>query len=463
MSLMNARKQVLVAAADAARLAAMALGRKQRADAESVVSADGALVAPQSRLGWAARYASPLSKQYEKAWVAAPVAIALALTAGALFLAHWWQFVIFPQHIRIYSLWGPYFVGVLPWVGAALVAAMCYRRLPKASAEHAVDSRTVCMVAGVVGGFIVALQLLTGVLANFGHSPFAHTPKWLLINLFFAGAPLVAIETGRAALLRAAGTRWITLALLGTSLGLAAIQFSFAQFSPEGFEAHLKFWGSTFIPLVATGLLAGFFVLYGGIRAGLLVSAPLAIFTYYSPILPIAPWTTIALAGVAGPAMGLWVAEGLFAQSEEPERDEHRGFFSAPSVAWVSTAVIGLAIFWFSFGFFGFRPSFTPSGSMEPSIHIADVVLTGPVAPDQIKVGDVILYDAGGRLRVLHRVVGIDKDASGRRVFTFKGDNNNTKDLLPVYDKQIMGKYIGRIPKAGWLPIKFNQAIGSLR
>ena len=48
----------------------------------------------------------------------------------------------------------------------------------------------------------------------------------------------------------------------------------------------------------------------------------------------------LALAGVAGPAIGLWIAEGLFTAEEAPE--ESTGFFKLPSVAWVMTAVLGL-------------------------------------------------------------------------------------------------------------------------
>ena len=62
----------------------------------------------------------------------------------------------------------------------------------------------------------------------------------------------------------------------------------------------------------------------------------------------------------------------------------------------------------------------------------------------------------GGR-QVLHRVVEITTSENGERQFIFKGDHNNAEDLRPVVDEQIVGKYIGRVPKAGWVPIKFNQ------
>ena len=179
-------------------------------------------------------------------------------------------------------------------------------------------------------------------------------------------------------------------------------------------------------------------------------------FTYFSPFLLVADWPIRALIGVAGPAMGLWIAEGMFSAEDSVEEAEPEGFFHLPSVSWVVTAVVGLAIFWFSFGFFGFRPAFIPSGSMEPHINRGDLVLIGPVSPKDVKVGDIVMYQANPQ-RVLHRVVDITTATDGSLEFTFKGDNNNTADPLPVSEKQIVGRYIGRVPKLGWVPLQVRQ------
>ena len=34
---------------------------------------------------------------------------------------------------------------------------------------------------------------------------------------------------------------------------------------------------------------------------------------------------------------------------------------------------------------------------------------------------------------------------------------------MPVKSEQFIGKYIGRVPKVGWVPIRFNQLIGKMR
>jgi signal peptidase len=106
---------------------------------------------------------------------------------------------------------------------------------------------------------------------------------------------------------------------------------------------------------------------------------------------------------------------------------------------------------------------FVPSTSMVPSIDRGDAVLIGPVDPDSVQVGDVLLYSMGGNARILHRVVDIKTGEDGKRVFIFKGDNNNAEDLLPVLDEQLLGRYVGSVPKIGWLPIKFQTELQKLR
>ena len=387
---------------------------------------------------------------------ARPALSATVAVIAAVLVARWLAFSGVNDVTQ--SLWGPYFVVPLCWLAAAGVAFYSYRRLPLLeAAEHSVERKTVLFVAALIGVFLVSLQLIVGIFSAFGHSPYAHSPRWLATNLLFAGSTLVMAEAARASLLRSIGRSSLTLALVVTALGLAAVQFTDAQFVQHGVTDQAQFWGSQFIPLAAIGLVSGFFILYGGISAGLLVSGPLVAFTYYSPILPSADWPILALAGVAGPAMGLWIAESLFAADEVEE--ESGGFFKLPSVSWVMTAVIALAIFWFSFGFFGYRPAFVPSHSMEPHINQGDVVLVGPIDANAVKVGDIVLYQMPNKQKVLHRVIAITRTDQGTREFTFKGDNNNTPDILPVHDDQLIGHYMGHVPKLGWVAIKFNQLL----
>ena len=84
-------------------------------------------------------------------------------------------------------------------------------------------------------------------------------------------------------------------------------------------------------------------------------------------------------------------------------------------------------------------------GSMEPTLHAGDLLLSRKVAPSEIRVGDVIAFSTPDEVRrqknlpatLAHRVVSIDGKA-GQLVFVTKGDNSDI-DRLPVPSSAVRG------------------------
>ncbi|MEB3759671.1 MAG: signal peptidase I [Desulfurococcales archaeon] len=64
--------------------------------------------------------------------------------------------------------------------------------------------------------------------------------------------------------------------------------------------------------------------------------------------------------------------------------------------------------------------------SMEPLLHTGDVVLIKKEAPDQINVGDIVVYSSGTKY-IIHRVIEIKK-IDGKYCYVVKGDNNPMPD-----------------------------------
>lgn len=90
--------------------------------------------------------------------------------------------------------------------------------------------------------------------------------------------------------------------------------------------------------------------------------------------------------------------------------------------------------------FLGVGSAIIISGSMEPTIHINDMVITMQAGYD---VGDIIMFDDGHAL-VTHRIIQIKNGQ-----YVTQGDHNNTQDSKLVHENDIVGKVIFIIPKVG--------------
>ncbi len=88
----------------------------------------------------------------------------------------------------------------------------------------------------------------------------------------------------------------------------------------------------------------------------------------------------------------------------------------------------------------GWGVSVVLSGSMEPNLHVNDMVLV--VHQDSYAVGDIVVYQEGRSL-VIHRVVSVSGDT-----LTTKGDANDIPDT-PVALSAVKGKAITQIPLFG--------------
>ncbi len=373
--------------------------------------------------------------------------LAVVLAFGAAYL---WQYRLDGAYWP--SFWGTYAFGPALWALAAAVACVAWRRLPRGEHES-----NMIVFALIVGLFGVAVTILIGVATAMGHSPYAHAPRWLLTNFWYVGAPLAAFEFTRAYLLRKARS-YPTLAIASTAVLFTALGVSYQElFSWTGAHQESVFLGSHLLPDLASNLLASLLVYLGGPFAGITYRGTALLYRWYSPVLADPPWLTASFVGVATPSVGVWVLEGLKGTDGEAEEEARRGRISAPSTAWVLTSVVSLGMLWFSFGFFGVRPSFIPSHSMEPAVSAGSVVITKDVNAKDVKVGDVVMYELNGA-NVLHRVVEI----TSRGMYSTKGDNNNTADPAPVSPEQIRGRLVFDVPYVGWVPIWTTRALQKL-
>ena len=107
------------------------------------------------------------------------------------------------------------------------------------------------------------------------------------------------------------------------------------------------------------------------------------------------------------------------------------------------------------------------SGSMEPAFYRGDIVLVQKADflgihefnPEDIQVGDVVVYDAAWFDQpVIHRIINIT-DINGTKMYVIKGDNNNRPDPYYVPADRIQERVVTIndnlfvLPKIGYLSL----------
>jgi signal peptidase I len=95
----------------------------------------------------------------------------------------------------------------------------------------------------------------------------------------------------------------------------------------------------------------------------------------------------------------------------------------------------------------GYHVDTVLSGSMEPAIGTGDLILVGPIATEDIRIGDVIAFIADKGL-VCHRVAAVE---SNPLRFRTRGDANEDPDPEPVTASQVEGKVLFSLPVLGYL------------
>ena len=100
------------------------------------------------------------------------------------------------------------------------------------------------------------------------------------------------------------------------------------------------------------------------------------------------------------------------------------------------------------------------SGSMEPAIPMGSLVYTAPIAPDEIKPGDVIaFYTKESPTAITHRVV---EHLAESKEYITKGDANEKKDRDPIPYDNYIGKVTLHVPYFGYWFAIFTSSLGKI-
>ena len=116
-------------------------------------------------------------------------------------------------------------------------------------------------------------------------------------------------------------------------------------------------------------------------------------------------------------------------------------------LAIIAIALVGLRVA-------GFSPHTVTSNSMLPTYEKYSVIYSKKVKFSDLKVMDVIVFKNSNGTKVTHRIMEINEET--KEVIT-KGDNNEFIDVLPVGEKNIIGKVFFKIPYAEKIMSKIKE------
>ena len=93
------------------------------------------------------------------------------------------------------------------------------------------------------------------------------------------------------------------------------------------------------------------------------------------------------------------------------------------------------------------------TGSMEPVINVDDVIIIINIKPEKLQPGDIMSFylekNAGTEIIVTHYFYDRVVDDDGKVIYRSKSNMSTGPDDWEIEEKNIIGKYIARIPEVG--------------
>ena len=119
------------------------------------------------------------------------------------------------------------------------------------------------------------------------------------------------------------------------------------------------------------------------------------------------------------------------------------------SILTIVVLLMVVAVFTYVAPHIGWRVNAVLSGSMEPALKVGSLVVTRPVEPEKVEVGDMITFNpvSVGENMITHRVIGIATNSPIH--FATKGDANDKPDPFMVPEQNLIGKICLHIPYLG--------------
>lgn len=319
---------------------------------------------------------------------------------------------------------------------------------------HKEFSQTVFIISIIY--FII--YYILGVIIGYSYNVYSTSFIGILRNIIVIVVPLLFREEVRSRFLflnkKKFGIFFITLLFIVLEL------FSSTFFTYSNNEELFINFFSVFLPIVLENILLTYLA-YIGIRSTVYAYfIPMLISRYFIPITLDVDWFFALLFQLILVVVIFYVSFNEYLWKEK--RIYSYKTNKTNSVIYLFGVVLIVSFGLFVAGVFKYRPVAILTYSMEPIFTRGDAVIVEKLDDEEknkLKKGDIIQYQVDKTV-VVHRIIKVKKE-DNKKVYILKGDNNNAKDLKPVYMEQIMGKVLFSIPKVGYPSVWLSEFLHS--
>lgn len=339
---------------------------------------------------------------------------------------------IVPANIPLYNE----LINPLMWIiicGAALF-------LSKGDSLRIKDENNKTQSLIIIMIIYIILYFLLGLVFGFQKTPYSKDILSILTNIWSFGGIIFFQEFIRASMVKIEKKKTLNFIIIAILFTLANLSFNnFADHFANVKEAFI-YTVTTLIPLVVTNGVLTYLSYIGGAKLPIIYRLFVALPEFIVPILPNLDWFVTAVIGITLPLAVFVYLNYIHVKKIERfsrrERKKYNPVIYIPVFAFIAVVAA------FVIGVFKYQPVAVLSGSMSPTFDRGDAVVIKKLTKaekDQLKKDDVIQFTSGSKF-VVHRIVDIDNDQYGNRIFMTKGDHNNGVDANPVGYDQIVGK-----------------------
>lgn len=348
-----------------------------------------------------------------------------------------------------------YVLKPLMWLFIGVVAFIFFRNEIITNKKYKKEVEF-CVVITTLVYFLI--YFILGYIKGFAHNPYDQTFSGILTNLWSFIPAVIIREYVRYYMINNCGKKNILLWAF-----LISLLFTFIDLNLYKFDSYfattlttIEFFMQTFIPSLITNLYLTYISYFSGFGAPILYAILPQLIMYIIPILPDIDWATTSILSATVPFFSyIYINYQINKADKTIRKGENK---TVGIKGWLSMMLVIMLMICFGLGVFPFQPLVIGSNSMAPKIHKGDIVIIQDKDVKDVKKGDVIRYLLDGNY-VVHRVVMINQDAKGKKVFITKGDNNNDIDLYPVKEYQYTGVVKVTIPYLGYPTIILRELL----